>query len=234
MKKFSLFSIILMYGFYISFAQNGHTVEDGVSAVGFSGGGIVIKDMPKKKGKSEGTVYLSNDWNVGNILLENEKALIDHQFNYNLQSHQLEIKDDEGDIRVLNFGAVKNFAWQSKKGPEYYEPCTIYDKNMPGFFKVLNSEGKAKFLVKPSLEIIYANHNPAMDAGKNHDTYTVSYDYYIYNGGKLIKVRKRKNSILSALKDKKEEVKNYAKENKLRFKDEKDIAKMVDYYNELN
>jgi hypothetical protein len=48
----------------------------------------------------------------------------------------------------------------------------------------------------------------------------------------LIPVKKDKKSFLSVLADKQVQIEKYADENKLSFKNEEDLSKIINYYNE--
>ena len=49
----------------------------------------------------------------------------------------------------------------------------------------------------------------------------------------MIKIKKNKRKVLKIFYDKAEQVKEYAKENSLSFKDDCDLAKIFEYYNSL-
>jgi hypothetical protein len=60
--------------------------------------------------------------------------------------------------------------------------------------------------------------------------------YYIYRGEGVFETIKNRNSLLGALKDKKNALQQFIKQNNLKFKQnfEADAARLVAYYNQLN
>ncbi len=56
---------------------------------------------------------------------------------------------------------------------------------------------------------------------------------YLFKDGKMAAVKPGKSGILDALSDKKNEVETFAKTNKLNFKQDADLAKLINYYNSL-
>jgi hypothetical protein len=60
--------------------------------------------------------------------------------------------------------------------------------------------------------------------------------YYIFRGEGVLETVKNKNSLLGALKDKKNALQQFIKQNNLKFKQnfEEDAARLVAYYNQLN
>jgi hypothetical protein len=60
--------------------------------------------------------------------------------------------------------------------------------------------------------------------------------YYIHKGEGVFETIKKKNQLLGALKDKKNALQQFIKQNNLKFKEnfEEDAARLVAYYNQLN
>jgi hypothetical protein len=59
-------------------------------------------------------------------------------------------------------------------------------------------------------------------------------EYYLaLNNKALVKLPKSKKGFMKAFGDKSSKINSYMKENKLGYKKEKDVAKIVSYYNSL-
>jgi hypothetical protein len=58
-------------------------------------------------------------------------------------------------------------------------------------------------------------------------------DCFLFKDGKMISIKPNKGAIFNALSDKKAQVENYTKVNKLDFKKDADVGKLMDYYSSL-
>jgi len=58
-------------------------------------------------------------------------------------------------------------------------------------------------------------------------------DYYLDISGKLVPVKRSRDFFLDKMSDRKKEVEEFVQKNKLSYKSEADIKKIVDYYNSL-
>ncbi len=195
-------------------------------------------NLPKQKTEPKGSVYMVDDWMNGTILLKDSSYISGYPFKYNMRSKYLEIKDDTDSIKVLYFAKVDLIFSQTVFGNEIYENCTNYIMQFPEFsdceFVQVLAFGHATLLDKLTLEMIEANYNTAVDAGETSDTYFVKHNYYIIKNNQLIKIKKSKSSIVKALSDKEEEVKNYIKLNKLNLRETQNIVSVVKFYNSLH
>lgn len=57
--------------------------------------------------------------------------------------------------------------------------------------------------------------------------------YYLLKDGRMNGIKPTKSSLLDALNDKKDKVESFAKQNKINFKNDADLAKLMDYYNSI-
>ena len=73
---------------------------------------------------------------------------------------------------------------------------------------------------------------PALDVGSRDATIYKKSAVFYNNGGELIEVKGKKD-ILAALDDKRTEVEDYIKTNRLGTRSDFDIARIFDYYNSL-
>ncbi|MDT3401624.1 hypothetical protein [Mucilaginibacter terrae] len=56
---------------------------------------------------------------------------------------------------------------------------------------------------------------------------------YLFKDAKMVKLKPNKSAIIAALADKKSEVEAFVKNNKIDFKQDTDVAKLMNYYNSL-
>ena len=228
------FTFIFIITLSFVYAQNG--IENDYLFQN-SNSGMQITEIPMQKGETKGSVYISDSWNTGNVRLIGNKEVRDCQLNYNLRSHMMELKSED-EVRVLAYSQIEFFTWINQTTQaEVFVNTSLLSKNTPdleltGFFQVLY-DGDTKLLDYYTVELIEANYNATMNAGSKSDKYVKKSHLYIYKDTKLYPV-KSKRSILNVLSNKKSEVQDYAKQNKLSFKDKKDLVSIINYYNTIS
>ncbi|MXV15389.1 hypothetical protein [Hufsiella ginkgonis] len=97
------------------------------------------------------------------------------------------------------------------------------------FFQVL-ADGKVQFL-KRSIKSIIETKEYNSTAVK---TFVPVISYYIFKSGQMIPVKKDKKIILAVLSDKAAALEKYIDSEKISFKDDSDISKLIGYYNTIN
>ncbi|WP_345948136.1 hypothetical protein ABDD95_14895 [Mucilaginibacter sp. PAMB04274] len=96
------------------------------------------------------------------------------------------------------------------------------------FYKTLGT-GKTKFL-----KHYYKKKMEVRDIGGISGLkYEDNIACYLIKDGKMISIKPSKSGILNALSDKKSDVETYIKSNKIDFKQDVDLAKLMDYYGSL-
>lgn len=194
-------------------------------------------NLPMQKTPPKGSVYLADDWKTATIVLRDSSYITGVKANYNFYSKQVEILQNDT-VKLLNFSKVDWLIFNNLVSTDFYENGSNFMLNYPelgqcDFVQVLERGSTASLIIKLGLDLVEANYNTAIDAGSTSDTYVLKQVYYVIKNDKLIKIRKTKGSILSALSDKKDELKLYIKNNKLKMKNPTDIALVVNYYNSL-
>ena len=223
--------------FFFINAQNIKSLNQDYLFKATGGGGIQLTEIPLQKGETKGSVYISDSWSNGNVRLYGNKEVQNCQLKYNLKSHKMELKSEE-EIRELIYSQIQFFTWTNQTtGSEIFVNTQLFSKNTPdikltGFFQVLH-DGDTKLFNYYELSLIEANYNMAMNAGSTSDKFVKSEQLYIYKDKNLYPV-KSKSSILKVLTNKKDELKTYAKQNKLSFKKKYDLVQILDYYNMIS
>ncbi|CAM1341864.1 Carbamoyl-phosphate synthase small subunit [Tenacibaculum aestuarii] len=181
-----------------------------------------------------GSVYLFDDWNNRGVIYSNDgKGYKLDGLNLNLELNRLEAKfEDKSKNSVYAFDpesvkkatignkVVKRIRLSDKEGEFFLEELSINDK--VGFYKLY------------SVSIKYARLNPMTQKKMGNNQYIKEETYYIeFNGRGLEAIELKKSKILNKLKDKKEKVKKFIKENKLNVKEENDFIKLLNYYSSL-
>ncbi len=95
------------------------------------------------------------------------------------------------------------------------------------FYQVL--AGDSILLLKSIIKHISTNKNDLSgEVEKKFETYE---DYYTFFNGEIKRLKKNKEYILDLLSKQKTRIESFVSDNKLSFKNEKDLIKIFDYYN---
>lgn len=227
--------ITLMVFLMISALVSGQDRDNkGVLDMAPSAGGFVkeIKFIPKQM---EGTYYLHDYWSMGKVSLFNGDELENLQIKFDIEQNHLELKT-ENQIKLLEDSYIKEFTLHdTESGTEMkFLNCSLYQKDgipLIGFFESL-AEGNLSLFSKMELSIIKANYDPKFDVGDKMDKVVKVEKYYIARGYDVWEVTNNKKDNLRIFGDKADSMGSYLKSEKLSFKDEEDIKKMVAYYNQ--
>lgn len=195
-------------------------------------------DIPKQKSAPVGSVYINDEWHSSTVVLSDSTYISNINTRYNLSIKFLEIQNPDNTIGVIYYNQIDYIITNEKFGKSsIYANCLKFANDFPELknseFVEILVDGKATLIDEIKLEVIQSNYNPAVSAGKNYDTYSKKHNLYLINNGKLLKIKKNKNSVLNALQDKQEQISTYIKTNKLKMSNIENIINVVNYYNEL-
>ncbi|MGL2994186.1 hypothetical protein [Flavobacterium sp. TSSA_36] len=232
MKKLC-FLFIFVLSFFQALSQNGIenvSVSDfntssyvgNIRTSGMWVPGVVVDNTIK------GSIYLFPNYNSNYIVvLKSGKSINVVNLNFNLKSKTLESylsKDsvfqydlDKFDYVLKNDKRYKVFNDGDLKGLSL-EICNL---NSIQFFKYVHLS-TTKAVINPMTNVIISDAE-----------YTQISSYFFILNGRKVKVQLKKNAVLNALIDKSDLIKEYVKKNKLKYDDEGDICKILDYYKSI-
>ncbi|MBD1391888.1 hypothetical protein [Mucilaginibacter glaciei] len=182
----------------------------------------------------EGSPYLAKDYNKGTVKVANGNTYKDVLIKYNQVDDVLYFpgKDDE----VLSFAdPVTEFTINYLKGGNsiaghYRNGYPAIDKNtVKSYYEVL-TDGTAQLLKRTSKYIVK---NKLYNSATETQTVNEENGFYIFAGGKMTLIKKDKKFVLPALGNKQNELEGYLKAEGLNLKNDKDLVKLVVYYNSL-
>ena len=109
------------------------------------------------------------------------------------------------------------------------------DKSLETKFYFVLSEGQQITFLKGHYAVIEnAKVNLLTDIVEENSKYAIDEKYYISkDNATVVEVKLRKSSILNEMKDHKDEVVTFVKENNLSYNKEEDLIKIMRYYNGL-
>ncbi len=234
MKK--LFFIFALTSF-IAFSQTNNPIT--TDNENFSGDTILLIT---ENNTINGSKYLLEDWNEGYIILSD--SIFSHQDNILFDQLEgaivLKAKDGSG-FKVRDY-SVTGFVIEEKgKYIKHYfskVPRSSFKnaENKTKFYEVVNNLTKTNYLIKDTQKYVF-DPNLSKGAGTNNNfarEYKEKTTYYLKNKSeKYVKTRLSKKAVLKSLGDKTSELKKYISSNKINFKNEFDVVKVLNYYHKL-
>lgn len=202
--------------------------------------GLVLKEFKPASTGNQGTSYAEEGWNTGSFVLKSWKRISNYPLRLDIKNNLLEIKYNN-DIKVCGPNQLESFEWVEPKTQQlirYINADRYKDeegKSIIGFLEiVVDHEVKAKLFAKEELKLIKANYVATVDMGNRNDKIVKEEEYYLANNNTLYKFSGKKDNNLNFFGDKKEIIKEYVDDNKLKFNNRADLEKIVSYYNSLN
>ncbi|WP_299706860.1 hypothetical protein [uncultured Pontibacter sp.] len=220
MKKGLLqLSFVATFYFMLSFTASAQVemIQD------FMGRPIEIKQYVDVKGSP----YLTDDWQAGSVKLDNGKIFEGLQLKYDQIEEELMFLNKAEEAQLF----VDPIAEFTIIGRTFRRGYTPADGATPKTFYQVLADGETQLLKRTSKkiyeEVPYGTATKIKNIIENETYYLADAE------GKLTKIRKDKKAITNALSNKKSELEDYVKANRLDLRQEGDMAKLVTYYNSL-
>jgi len=180
----------------------------------------------------KGNPYLFENWTEGTVRLTNGKSYTSVQLKYNLLRDELFFKDIKTDqllafvIPVVEFKLNDN----EKNSILYRNGYKAIDNNTEKSYYQVLFDGGTQLLKRTSKKV---NEEKPFSSASTIKSFEVLNFYYISNNNALIKIRKDKKSILTALANQGSALEKYLQEKSLNLKNEEDLIQFIQYYNSL-
>lgn len=188
----------------------------------------------KNKIKVEGNLYLYKSWNNSGKIYFSDKVYILKSFNYNIYSDRFEIKLTEDSVFIINPGNVKMILINDKIFKRYLDQ--EFQRNI--YFEEIIDFKEFKLLKKLGVIIREGTLDPLTKVKIQPDRFLRKDSYYLKNNENddLEKIKLNKSKIISLINDNQDvinNVKQFAKKNKLSYKKIDDVNKILEFYNSL-
>jgi hypothetical protein len=233
MKKYLLFAALVFPG--ILSAQGVKDVTDPVVNNQFG----YLTQIPAKPAGVVGSVYLNENWKETTLKLKKETYGVSElegvKMKLDLKTNTMEFQTDKG-IKVIGGANVESFVWKNdlQSDDETYINCDKFsfeNTKLLGFAHVISPGKKVSLVQHQYLEFVQADYNVALDVGSKDHKYLKKNKLYLLKDNQLIPVNKK--SIAIAMADKKQQIGQYKKDQKLNLKDQQDLVSLIAYYNSL-
>ena len=238
-KKYFMKAIIVFIALIFSW-QSGSaqaslvTVENGMNSnspnfflYNLKNGQIADVFNPDIYAGVEGSPYFSDNWLNASIELENNMKFDSVLIKLNLYENKVIFKDDNGRERMVAIKAKKIEIKDKSSKWNNVVFISGYGEDKNVFFQSLSDEGKKIRLLKKMNVIITET---KVFNGPNQKKFEQKEWYYIFSNGTLFHESKNCSSLMEAFGND-NKVKNFIAANDIKCNKEKDLKKLVDYYN---
>ncbi len=176
------------------------------------GGGTYIVNPPRK---IFGSYYLFKDFSNNGIVYSNvaKKEYRIHNINVNLKLARFESEVAKDSVFAFGLKAIGYALIDDRKFKRMYVDLFKEER----ICEILVEDDNYTIYKAIVSDVRYNDPDPQMTK-PNGDQYIIKYYYYIKRGENIEKFKLNKKSILGLFSDKKSEVENFVKENKLSWK----------------
>ncbi|GAB2557738.1 hypothetical protein [Spirosoma areae] len=201
---------------------------------------FTIKGEP---GKLLGDPYLDTTWQAGNVRFYNKvgtslttDSIAGVPVRLDLVANEVEIRAGATDIRAVKATAVRYVDVNNRLGT-VSRFVNVHDyqgdaDKLTGFFEQFVT-GKVDLLQHPSVHILKANYNVAMNVGTKDDELVKKMDWYVAWNKKAVKFSPGKKAVLELMADKKDQIETFLKTEKPDLKSRSGLMAVFSYYNSL-
>jgi hypothetical protein len=211
-----------------------------ISTTGKWGQQIFISDVngrafENKYADVNGSAYLFPTFKYSSIILTDGRKYTNVKARLNLVEHEVNFIASNGDEGYIGKGMVNTIAISdtNKQEIKVYTFQTGFPAidNQSGiqFYQVLVS-GKLSFL-KSINKNIEERVNEL--SGEKSKEFAIRENLYIVSGGIIKRVKKDAGFFIEAMADQKDAIRQFISENKVNFKSEEQLKKLIEFYNTL-
>lgn len=196
--------------------------------------GEVLEEIPLPPSRMEGSFYLDDDWQIGNVYLKSSLTLKNFYLKYDLEHNQLEIKTHK-EVKVCPAEDLKKFEWKDKVTGlnRSFLVTTQTDLKDNGansvIFEVL-VDMEADLLQQTTVKVIKSNYVPTVDVGQRNDRVSKKESYFVYLNNSLYPLEKKKNKNEILFKNC-PSLNDYVNTQNLKFDEKKDLVQVIKYFN---
>jgi hypothetical protein len=179
----------------------------------------------------DGSPFFVEKWNQGYVSTREGVRLRDITLRLNLVDQQLHYLKDG--VEYITDQPLNEVLIDDKQTGKLY----VFRS---GFPPVQHATSKTFYLALAEGEVLLLKHirkiiteSTPFGSATTQQTIKNAETYYIWKKGAMIKIKNDKQSLLSVLENKKQELETFINENNINFRSEEDLIKCINYYNTL-
>lgn len=173
------------------------------------------------KAGTDGSVYLFDEWENRGVIEVDDKRYIFSNMNYNVKRSAFQSKIGQDSVVSFDLSTFDRIVINDKAFKSIYNPSKRANEN----FEVIYEGSDMAILKGYVIEITEANPNPMINRSKRK--ILTKERYYVKKKNSIKSMKFKKKGILALAGDKSADLERYAKKNKLSFKDESDVRRML-------
>lgn len=182
----------------------------------------------------KGTPLLFEDFHSGNFYYNNKTYLENLKLNYNCYTDEL-LFFNENETYIANTQDIDYFAITGNNEDSIlvFKQVFLLAEKGRIFMQILY-QGESTFFKRYRKQLLEADFYKPYGQGRQVDEYNDYFDYYVKADGQDISLLKpKKSSVLKIFNDQSDLIGKYIKKEKINFKDETDLIRLVKYYDSL-
>ena len=181
----------------------------------------------------KGTPYLNDEWQTGDVYFPDGTKIVQINIRYNVYKDELEFKNStSGETFIINRDKINGFRIHEPEDSLYFEYFSLKpDKPEEKSFVQILYNGGTRLLLKHKKQFIKADYKGAYSTGNKFDEYLDDKDFYLVkDDGVYRKIKLNKKSVLSALEDSQDALKEYSLKHQIDYTNPEDIKKLLAFY----
>lgn len=234
--KFSLFSILFFFITNTSFSQaNRNEYNLGQRQINIEQQRSVFGLSEGEYKNLKGSPYANETFLLGKIYNGNELLFDNLYLRYNAFSDEIEIKNSEKN-NIVEYGALnKNSEELIKIYNQTYVFVPFENSNAKGNYFQILSEEKVFDLYKKTKASFHppSYAKTSYDKDKPAEFKQTNIYFLVDKKGSFFELPSNKNKLLKVLSKENKKVKEFTKINNLNLKVDKDLIRLISYYNSL-
>lgn len=228
-----LYLTVLLSVIYFSVQAQAETYTTSPLSTYGSGVNLRVADLPTPPPDLDNSLYLVDDWSIGNILLADGRIIKKCTLRYDIANGFIEIQDKTA-IRAVKEIDVKQLAIEAPPITRWFVNASIYknEKNPKHSLMEVLVDGDIKLLVNSEVEIIKPNGgftDQRREVSADPITSRKIVKYYLAKDDQLMDISS-KGKVLKAFAPLDTEMKSYAKSKKVGFNKQNDLMTLVTEY----
>lgn len=199
-----------------------------------AGLGSFFQTIPVATLPMDGEIYPNPEFTPAMILLYDSTVIVGAPLRYNVLKQKAEILKDNkvfevDDRRLVSFvgnGGVLGKFINIEGSPIFHA------SGMDGFVEVLRDSPRIKLYRRYEVEILKANYNVALNTGNKNDTAKLKMKYLIFYNNRLHEFSGKRKELAAVFGEDAGSAEKFIKKEKLKFKQEEDYRKLVEFVDE--
>ncbi len=235
MAKSSIFFLTILFWLtFLNLNVNGQVAQpSGKIGVNSSPGGIVEEIKSENPASIKGSIYLDDNWLMSNVYFKNGLKQLEIPVKYDLKNQVLKLKY-KSKVNIFGEDKVERFEiHRVGEDVEYYVNASEFQGHHTyGFFQIALKDHISLFILA-KLNFIKPNYVATHDVGEKEGKYVTEKEIYLARGETVTRLASKKVDFLQFFEEHNESIHQFIKTNKLKFKREEDLLKIIKYYNSL-